>query len=82
MARVYRFTVEGRMRFPVDMLRYDACYPANNESVTAITDSLDSLRRRENITATYKVDLVSQVHGCEPARWASFGWTVTEQRRI
>lgn len=27
MARTYHFTVEGRGSFPVDMLRYDCCWP-------------------------------------------------------
>lgn len=26
---VHRYTVEGRGRFPIDMLRYDGSYPAN-----------------------------------------------------
>lgn len=35
------FTVEGSLHFPLDMLRYDGCYPATQEDVNTMTNSLD-----------------------------------------
>jgi len=74
MAKEYRhqFTVQGHLTFPVDMLRYDACWPKTEaEDVPAIADSLNPLVK----TQTYTIRMV----GCLPpteGRWASFGWKV------
>lgn len=62
-------TVRGSGRFPIDMLRYDRCYPADGHL------GLDE-------GEPYEVRL-AQVHdrGLQkrwtPQRWASFGWTLT-----
>ena len=62
-----KFVVKGAGRFPVDMLRYDTCYPHQPEDAAAILDK--EMR---------KVELVTLMNG-EPtrARWESFGWMVT-----
>ena len=62
------FTVEGAGRFPIDMLRYDACYPTDSGSVDGINFSL----------AARKVTLRAASNFITPARWASFGWRVTK----
>lgn len=67
-----KFTVEGRGYFPLDMLRYDACYPATSEDAT-------------NLAAKdfRKVTLISTIIA-EPTagRWQSFGWQVTDKATI
>lgn len=66
-----RFTVEGKGYFPVDMLRYDSCFPSNQSSVTRLGNSPESrevylarVTNRKQWTPTYD-------------RWRSFGWIVT-----
>ena len=66
------FGVEGRGSFPIDMLRYDSCFPAHESDSGEIEASL---RPREG-----NVSRAIFLRGPrEPtvARWASFGWKVT-----
>ncbi len=67
------FAVEGRGEFPLDMLRYDACWPKRQEDVDVLQDPERQPRmvqlscwrdRRRGTVATHE-------------RWASYGWTVT-----
>ena len=86
---VTTFTVIGRHGFPIDMLRYDGCYPARGEDAEAIMDTFppySSVDEQEPI----KVRL-EKLHGgkdpnLEPDRWASFVWSVDrtsiETRRV
>lgn len=74
----YEFTVKGRDLFPIDMLRYDCCWPK--------TETNDSY----NIAASYErgnraMREVTLIGLKDPTvgRWHSFGWEVTEtQKRI
>lgn len=69
------YTVTSRKPFPLDMLRYDQCWPHFPDSVTVIALSLGgdhALRRGEP-------DWVVHLCGVKPPtseRWESFGWTV------
>jgi hypothetical protein len=71
--------------FPLDMLRYDHCYPADSDDVARIHRSVD---RRPNEPETGRITLhqrhPSKVHQLTPGRWASFGWVVTvlETRKV
>jgi hypothetical protein len=58
------FTVVGRGRFPIDMLRYDSCWPYDGTAVL----NIDPDEQREVRLATYGTTT--------PGRWQSFGWTV------
>jgi hypothetical protein len=60
-----RFAVEGGGEFPLDMLRYDAAYPASES---------DSYRMRER--GKRVVWLETKRERITPARWASFCWKV------
>jgi hypothetical protein len=75
---LYHFTVEGKGYFPLDMLRYDSCYPAKSEDVTRILDhgSPNYLQEKARIVLAH----LSTVKYWEPtvARWKSFGWDVVE----
>ena len=62
--------------FPVDMLRYDGCYPARAEDAAEISISA----RRDNLDSRAKVRLIAlgRSKSWRPtmARWDSFGWQV------
>lgn len=60
----FEFIVEGSDTFPVDMLRYDACWPADMESASYM---LARGRR--------KIRLASHV-APTPERWATFMWRI------
>jgi len=65
-----RFTVIGKLGFPLDMLRYDSCYPADQESVAQIYDSIVD----RDYKKPYRVTLLGS--GPTVARWKSFLWKV------
>jgi hypothetical protein len=72
------FTVKGHGHFPVDMLRYDGCYPRTTEDAINLVHphSPDS-----NIEVT--LISVNKLRGWLPteARWQSFGWSVVRVRQ-
>lgn len=63
--RTFRFTVDGDYTFPLDMLRYDGCWPASSEDAVA-------MERKGPRTVT----LISHFNPPTEARWRSFGWHV------
>lgn len=77
------YTVSGRGRFPLDMLRYDASYPSRSESVAAIEHSLAEPHGSDVVYAIQlhrwtdqnKRDAVRL--GITEGRWNSFGWYVS-----
>jgi hypothetical protein len=77
----YRFSATGRNTFPFDMLRYDSCHPNTQDSVSEMEASLDPNERIAREQRGFKVTLTSYVRPCEPARWNSFGWRISEERR-
>ena len=68
---ITEFKVQGRGSFPLDMLRYDACWPVDGDSAVSlghIGPGLDEVR---------DVCLRSCRKGVPTAgRWISFGWSV------
>lgn len=73
----HEFTVIGNTHFPMDMLRYDACFPRDGESVHGI--EMDPWADQGN----RKIREVRLVHydkspNWEPTagRWGSFLWSV------
>jgi len=64
------FTVQSTERtFPIDMLRYDLCWPATSEDATRIHDEVTQPRQPRSI----------KLKGLKLptfARWHSFGWEV------
>lgn len=67
--RIYTFTVIGNDDFPIDMLRYDLCYPKSQADASEITKTF---RAR---TGDYRVTLISSKAPTEE-RWGSFGWAM------
>ena len=61
----YRFEVAGKGYFPIDMLRYDACYPLDGDSVANMSGER---------TEGHRVVLLGADHEPTVARWVSFGW--------
>lgn len=88
---IHEATIEvyGGYPFPLDMLRYDGCYPARQEDVSAIAGSFDYRLRRQQIeTPASSAPLRVQVRRIDDlkartftvGRWESFGCKVTEIR--
>lgn len=69
MAKIYEFTVEGRGPFPLDMLRYDSCWPASRDAVVNMEDTRDMRQVR---LRSYNQPTL--------ARWNSFCWGVERHR--
>lgn len=65
--RVYGFTATGAGEFPLDMLRYDRCFPGSNEAVSNMEP--DNRAHRSVKLLSYNEPT--------PARWKSFGWTIS-----
>jgi hypothetical protein len=79
MSRTYNFEVEGRTQFPLDMLRYDACWPEGQEDVSKIhslmeTETRMQMRREGKLPA--RIRLCSNTMARTTARWNSVGWRV------
>lgn len=71
------FYVTGRGPFPVDMLRYDACWPETDAASTMIAESFTDNPKGQ--IDRYVVALVSNaLYSPHVDRWASFGWLVIE----
>jgi hypothetical protein len=71
LARIYTWTVRGSGDFPIDMLRYDQCWPQSEVGSAVIHGSFRSrgLRLRT-------VNLSSLKRVPTTGRWKSFGWEV------
>lgn len=69
--RVLEFEVEGRGPFPLDMLRYDGCFPVRSEDASSI-----GLREPECYEAARTIRLRTVRPKLTPDRWRSFGWKV------
>jgi hypothetical protein len=68
-----RFTVKGRGTFPADMLRHDHCWPVDG-AINHVTYPQTSYPRVD-VTVTLCAQSARRI---TPARWASFGWIVTD----
>lgn len=76
------FTVRGRGEFPLDMLRYDCCWPRRSEDVMKIQPGYhDATADSRNELGVRDVDLamytpIKRGSFTEVGRWRSFGWEV------
>lgn len=72
-------TAKGFDPFPIDMLRYDAAWPATEEDAHEITRSIQQpVTRREINLKCISEGVKSQAW--TSARWLSFGWTIEERK--
>lgn len=69
--KIERFEVTGRGSFPIDMLRYDACFPERGADAAEIERSF-----RERGPGLHRITLKGDGTMPEVARWQSFGWSV------
>lgn len=71
----HKFEVVGQTAFPIDMLRYDSCFPETVQDSKMIKESLESpnsgMRTVGLVCLTGKTDW-------RPAtdRWRASGWTI------
>lgn len=66
------FAVRGRGNFPVDMLRYDCCFPARGADAAAMEAAAHG-EERSIVLCRRASD-----SGVNVERWRSFGWTVVD----
>lgn len=64
---MYTYYATGRGRFPFDMLRYDACWPADSEGAHAMHGEYDASQRSIKMHS-YRIPTIE--------RWNSFVWSV------
>jgi len=73
----HRLEVSGTGRFPVDMLRYDACYPASSKDVEKLCATLYGDRPPRG---PWTIEVASQVTApWALERWTSFGCKMVEK---
>jgi hypothetical protein len=72
---VHKITVTGDFHFPIDMLRYDQCFP-DSESDSG------RIHRTLQLGGSNEKEVITLVHYGQKswfptrARWESFGWKV------
>lgn len=75
------FTVEGKLDFPVDMLRYDACWPRSAEDATNIVatwiprPAMPNGSRSPLLMRTVELATKSE-NGPTDGHWRSFMWRI------
>jgi len=64
----FEFTVTGTGQFPVDMLRYDSCWPATESDSTRLGGGPVMEPRSVTVRGLRRPTV---------GRWKSFGWSVS-----
>lgn len=77
MAKIGYFKVRGTGAFPVDMLRYDECYPTDSVSAGAIGMCTENVRAKDS-KRTVSLATTKRCPWPTTRRWESFGWSVIE----
>jgi hypothetical protein len=68
--------VSGKNVFPVDMLRYDQCFPYGSNDVYGLFES--TAEETGIFSLILAQDSASPKGNWTPDRWRSFGWTLHE----
>lgn len=70
----HKFSVSGPAPFPVDMLRYDGCYPSTQDDTARLARAF----RSPFSDMTIHLSTINDQRRWSPtvARWNSFGWFV------
>lgn len=76
MLRPIDFTVVGTGAFPVDMLRYDCCYPVDTDSALAIVVGFRDSDYNEVRRVSLRMRVTTPREGPTAERWLSFGWSI------
>lgn len=69
--KAHMYRVRGKGKFPIDMLRYDSCWPRTPEDVWFIDMNAEDPDYRKSRDVC-----LSSNHAPTIARWNSFGWEV------
>lgn len=77
MKKIIEFRVTGARQFPLDMLRYDHCWPATADDVVTVSEILSG-----DIPAGHQTQVLMRGLGVTVGRWASFGWIVSDIRKV
>jgi hypothetical protein len=72
----HRFTVAGTYPFPLDMLRYDACYPAHEAEANTMADTIAHPYDNTPVEITLAHACTDKHWKPTAARWLSFQWHV------
>ena len=64
---IHRAMVTGTGPFPLDMMRYDCCWPSSSADVYIMEDT-------DKRTLFVKMASSTKKATWTPERWASFGW--------
>lgn len=72
-----KLVVQGTGGFPIDMLRYDSCFPWSESDSHALLNE-GSLRLRTVTLRRRSVNTLSATEG----RWKSFGWTIVSEESV
>jgi hypothetical protein len=75
----YKFTVRSKYPFPMDMLRYDRCYPATAQTAH---DMATSMTHGHDEPVEYEMIGAQGFGGPTSARWESFMFKVTSVETI
>ena len=77
----HKFKVRGQRAFPIDMLRYDRCWPATRQDSRQIERFV---KQEGDATGCVGLLSVSEESHWRPAsdRWRTFGWPMLEHTRI
>lgn len=76
-------TVKGHGQFPIDMLRYDHCWPKTDDDSERIVRSIDRISYPEDVEVTLERK-APKGHAWTLDRWKSFRYVVvhtTEDRQ-
>lgn len=79
--KMYKCTVKGKGYFPVDMLRYDQCWPTNEDDVMNIVTTFCPNLTQDDLERSYEVS-VCTFGGFNKRRWRSFGWIIIDSEEI
>jgi hypothetical protein len=72
--------IQGRGEFPVDMLRYDSCYPNSERDSSLITSTFDSWTKTPRERWSICVKSASE-NPWTFGRWSSFGVNIIDVPR-
>ena len=83
--KIVKFIATGIGAFPLDMLRYDHCWPSTSDSVSKMTD--EGHRGIEMSMATSlgirdARNAVMDGNAVTVGRWNSFGWEISDVRLL
>lgn len=78
MSKRYRITVSGKGNFPLDMLRYDECWPRDALDAARIAPELPVTAHEEfRLWADPRIIVLYSNKYPTEQRWLSFGWACT-----